>query len=405
MTGSTRWRSPGIGAVLPALALSLGSAPNGAAQNPLPAPVIEQPVFNSTTPGLDAAQPTNLRLKLRKVANVTKYQVVAEDLTGVVFFNQILSLGQGMQDPQTVLYNIPIPPGKQGTTNRVRVRSCHPNDQCSTAARVEQFIVLPSPPAIGGPPHPSTVPPNRVVTFTWPHLLTGVGDYQLTILTGAPEDVGWNGFNPAAVNPPNQSIRVRPSATPFTHTLPPGPTAFIWGMARCLDFPGKGRRCGPTTPFRSLTVSAVPAVSFTATLAPTFQHARCTTCHAVATSGLTTVVPTTQHQGVAIGNTANCTGCHNNTLLPNQGFNPGWHEAPASMDLRNKTPAQLCAMAQNPASAGTVLNHLTQDRLILWAVGDGRVPGNGVRTLAPPGSIATWQSRVQAWVDAGMPCP
>jgi hypothetical protein len=76
------------------------------------------------------------------------------------------------------------------------------------------------------------------------------------------------------------------------------------------------------------------------------------------------------------------------------------------MDFRNKTPAQLCGMAKNPGTiAGTVLNHLTQDRLILWAVASGRVPGTATpKPVAPPGSISSWRSQVQAWVDAGMPC-
>jgi hypothetical protein len=47
---------------------------------------------------------------------------------------------------------------------------------------------------------------------------------------------------------------------------------------------------------------------------------------------------------------------------------------------------------------------MTQDKLILWAVGDGRVPNGQIRAAAPPGNIATWQSTVQAWVNAGMPC-
>jgi hypothetical protein len=51
-----------------------------------------------------------------------------------------------------------------------------------------------------------------------------------------------------------------------------------------------------------------------------------------------------------------------------------------------------------------VLDYMTQDKLILWAVGDGRVPNGQIRAAAPPGSIATWQSTVQAWVNAGMPC-
>jgi hypothetical protein len=76
------------------------------------------------------------------------------------------------------------------------------------------------------------------------------------------------------------------------------------------------------------------------------------------------------------------------------------------MDLRNLTDAQLCQRARDPGTAaGSVLNHLTQDKLILWAIADGRLPNSIVRPTAPPNSISTWQTRVQNWINAGMPCP
>jgi hypothetical protein len=78
------------------------------------------------------------------------------------------------------------------------------------------------------------------------------------------------------------------------------------------------------------------------------------------------------------------------------------------MDFRNRNDQQLCLSAHfgvgGQGTTQAVLDHLTQDKLILWAIGDGRVPGGGTRPLAPPGNIASWQATVQAWVNAGMPC-
>jgi hypothetical protein len=76
------------------------------------------------------------------------------------------------------------------------------------------------------------------------------------------------------------------------------------------------------------------------------------------------------------------------------------------MDLRNKSDPQLCDMARNPGSkASTPLEHLTQDKLILWAVENPRVPPDG-RTLenAPPRSVVSWRAAVQRWDSAGRPC-
>jgi hypothetical protein len=78
------------------------------------------------------------------------------------------------------------------------------------------------------------------------------------------------------------------------------------------------------------------------------------------------------------------------------------------MDFRNRNDQQLCLSAhfgvEGQGTTQAVLDHLTQEKLILWAIGDGRVPGGGTRPLAPPGNIATWQSTVQGWVNSGMPC-
>jgi hypothetical protein len=178
----------------------------------------------------------------------------------------------------------------------------------------------------------------------------------------------------------------------------------------CSQPPAVG---GSTKHIRSLNLPPPPppppTASFVTDLAPTFKHARCINCHAVAATnfarGTGTGLPA-NHSVVSAATNCTQSSCHTSTLLPTQGtINPGWKSAPADMDFRNKTDADLCAMAKNPGTvAGSVLNHLSQDKLVLWAVGDGRVPGGTTLATAPPNSISTWQTRVQNWVNAGMPC-
>jgi hypothetical protein len=376
-----------------------------------------------------------MQVTLRKNGTATRFKLCLwRQGVGIAyscrFFNQSEGVAEG---PDKIRFVVQIPGAEQGQVNELSVQACNNSDQCGTGNR-ERFLVLPTAPTVFGPPHPSTVPPTRTVTFSWQHLTINIpgapapfpGDYQLTILTAAPEEVGWTSFNPEAVSAPNQSLRLGVgSKCPFvpgqgnltnkchTLTLPPGPTAFIWTIANCATYPEKGRRCGLGSSFRTLNASATAPVSFSASLAPTFRHARCVNCHAVVPDGFQNDSPDNPPGGLpsnhpGVNANSNCTGCHTNNLLPAQGtVNPGWH-GPAGMDFRNRNDQQLCLSAHfgvgGQGTTQAVLDHLTQDKLILWAIGDGRVPGGGTRPLAPPGNIATWQSTVQAWVNAGMPC-
>lgn len=152
-------------------------------------------------------------------------------------------------------------------------------------------------------------------------------------------------------------------------------------------------------------------VTFITNLRPAFQHDRCKNCHAVAVDNFQNDTATITTRGLPITHpvvnaTTTCTTCHTNTLLPPLGhINPGWQAAPSSMDFRGKTDVQLCQMARNAGSvAGTPFEHLFGDKLVLWAIGDGRVPGNRTLPLAPPGTIPTWRNLVLDWVNAGKVC-
>jgi hypothetical protein len=175
-----------------------------------------------------------------------------------------------------------------------------------------------------------------------------------------------------------------------------------WSVNACTTAVGCG---SPANAQQIRQLNWPPLFSFATELAPTFRHERCVNCHAVVATNFARVTPGLGAAHPSVAATTNCQTCHTNTLLPTQGtINPGWHAAPASMDLRNLTDAQLCQRATNPGSvAGSVLNHLTQDKLILWAIADGRLPNSITKPTAPPNSISTWQARVQSWINAGMP--
>jgi hypothetical protein len=331
------------------------------------------------------------------------------------------------------------------------VYSCDNNDQCGQGFLEEKFIVLPTAPTLYGPATPHTVPANRVVTFSWQHNSMNLsqlgvpsvpGDYQLTILTRAPEDIGYPWANLDTLAFPNVSARlgigsncpVVPGQSNLnrrchTLTIAPGTTNLIWTIANCATFPEKGRRCGPSA-FRSLNAPQPMAVSFSANLAPTFRHARCVNCHAVRADNYQLDSPSNPPGGLpsnhpvaptasgiwtpALENSGACATCHitigRESLLPEDGsINPGWHTpepglAPGT-DFRNKTDADLCVLAKRAvATAQNAQEHLSEDKLILWAVGDGRVPGGTRKLTAPPHSIQGWQLIVEMWARADMPC-
>ncbi len=153
-----------------------------------------------------------------------------------------------------------------------------------------------------------------------------------------------------------------------------------------------------------------PSFSFSEQLAPTFRHPRCETCHAVEATGFGNVnddppgvLPATHP---AVDASTDCTACHTSGLLPETGsIDPGWQSAPAAFDFRNLDDATLCNMASPPVSGHTPLEHMTEDKLVLWAVGDGRVPfDNPDLPTAPPHDIEVWRDLVIEWVNAGMPC-
>ncbi|AKS43024.1 hypothetical protein [Wenzhouxiangella marina] len=151
------------------------------------------------------------------------------------------------------------------------------------------------------------------------------------------------------------------------------------------------------------------AFSFSSQLAPSFRHPRCTTCHAVAATDFRRV--TDNPPGVlpaahpVVSASTDCTGCHNASVLPIEGtIDPGWQSAPIAFDFRDRSDLELCNLASQPVSGHSPLEHMSEDKLVLWAVGDGRLPFGGTVPTAPPNDIAQWRGLIQQWVAAGMPC-
>jgi hypothetical protein len=102
-----------------------------------------------------------------------------------------------------------------------------------------------------------------------------------------------------------------------------------------------------------------------------------------------------------------CQTCHQ-AMNAADGFVPGvatWHLAPLSMVWESRTTQQICEEMKDPERNGgrrtgrEVIEHMKVDPLVLWAW----APGVGRST--PPLSHEQFVAALEAWVDAGMPCP
>jgi len=143
----------------------------------------------------------------------------------------------------------------------------------------------------------------------------------------------------------------------------------------------------------------------------TFTHERCASCHAM---GDEAAILLPHHQAVppikaedfgnmTPQNTLYCANCHN---FPEAA---DWRSPffIQGIQLRGRSAKQICqtVLSKLPTSA-ELRTHLHTDPRVKWAVSSGRVPmGYPDLPLAPPGSLAAWVARTNAWIDAGAPCP
>ncbi|WP_460239727.1 hypothetical protein [Aurantivibrio plasticivorans] len=147
-----------------------------------------------------------------------------------------------------------------------------------------------------------------------------------------------------------------------------------------------------------------PDVTFNDIL-PAFQHAKCQNCHSVAADnfavggGADGVGLPSNHPGV--NSTTNCMACHSSFLTNVNNvaeIDLDWQPAFANHVFAGKSAPQLCAMGKTGAGGHDAEEHLTEDRLILWAIYNGAWNGSGMT------AVNAWKDTVHTWADAGMPC-
>ena len=105
-----------------------------------------------------------------------------------------------------------------------------------------------------------------------------------------------------------------------------------------------------------------------------------------------------------------CATCHQDKNAPAaSGPNappgaPNWHLAPKEMVWVNVSARDICLRLRDPKTNGgkspdALLHHFAEDPLVAW----GWTPG-GNRTV-PPLTQKETSAAVEAWLDAGAPCP
>jgi hypothetical protein len=221
------------------------------------------------------------------------------------------------------------------------------------------------------------------------------GDSQVTCCSHvklAGQDLGYGGVQVEPVG------RVRKMIT-FNYNTISFPTTIQFRVVPDQAFSVTPLVLGsPPTPSYELA-QKLHLTLFGLLMSPTFGHARCTNCHGMAASNATF----TQHKNsyniptvADAQNAAKCTGCH--------GQFAGWRAPSTSFNWTGKTAKETCILVKQKMSGATLVNHLKNDNLIQWSINNGSVPG-GAKPKAPPGSLATWNQRVDQWTAQGQPCP
>ena len=102
-----------------------------------------------------------------------------------------------------------------------------------------------------------------------------------------------------------------------------------------------------------------------------------------------------------------CGTCHGQANSAKENAPPGapnWHLAPKEMVWFGRTSAQICAQIKDPLMNGNrtlagIAEHVRKDALVAW----GWKPGPGREPA--PGSIDATFASLNAWINAGAPCP
>jgi hypothetical protein len=213
-------------------------------------------------------------------------------------------------------------------------------------------------------------------------------------------------------------LRRRQVASAQGTILCSGVPARVFLAALCLVFmsvPSWPSQWGSAPPAQAATSGAS---AFADHLHAKFLHPRCLNCHhfnapdGLGSQPLPGEAPTAPpHKELSNGD---CRACHTQAVTgvpPDVKPSQQWRSPGRDMDWTGMTPQQTCELIKQAnqgafADPADMTDHLTQDRLILWAVTRGRVPPAATPQARDrvPGGRQEWLTQVDAWIKGGMQC-
>lgn len=148
------------------------------------------------------------------------------------------------------------------------------------------------------------------------------------------------------------------------------------------------------------------------TLYKVLEHPRCMNCHPNGDAPLQYDDSRIHGQNITRRSDKNglsCATCHrdhNGTRLGQPPGAPNWHLPPVDVPMvfQGRTPKQLCEQLKDPKQTGgrdlaKLIDHVAHDELVAW----GWNPGPGRAPVPIPRAEVV--KAMQAWADAGAPCP
>ncbi|HTJ45159.1 MAG TPA: hypothetical protein VL463_23795 [Kofleriaceae bacterium] len=148
------------------------------------------------------------------------------------------------------------------------------------------------------------------------------------------------------------------------------------------------------------------------TLYRVLESPRCMNCHPAGDRPLQTdkSIPHAQNiSRLSVKNGLTCATCHRDKNGARPGQPPGapkWNLPPAEtpMVFEGRTPRELCEQLKDPAQTRgrdlpALIDHVAHDELVGW----GWSPGPGRTPVPVPRDQVV--AAMQAWANAGAPCP
>lgn len=146
-------------------------------------------------------------------------------------------------------------------------------------------------------------------------------------------------------------------------------------------------------------------------------HKRCVNCHPSGDKPRQGEDSHLHHFGIMRGTDGNgpqgytCNTCHQNenNIYAGVPGAPHWGLAPVSMAWEGKSGVEIAKQMMDPKQNGgrskqDILEHLTEDELVLWAWEPG-VDDEGLQREPPPVPKEEWIAAVKEWIAAGAVIP